>query len=112
MAWALAALMRPPEGKASRLKLECLRRLQAADLDEARRFLLVNCVETYLQLEGEEAKAYTTLLAAETNREVAAMEMTWADELEHRGWVLGQREGRQEGRQEGRREGRREVVVP
>jgi hypothetical protein len=39
----------------------------------------------YLQLEGEEADEYATLLAAEPNQEVAAMEMTWADKLEHKG---------------------------
>ena len=111
LAWALAALMRPPAGRAAHLKLQCLRRIQRADLDEARRFLLVNCVETYLELEGEEAEEYAALLAAETNREVAAMEMTWADKLEQKVRVQGRKEGRQEGRRQGRQEGVRALVL-
>ena len=48
LAIALAALMRlGPKGRAG-LKLELPRRLRASTLDEARLFLLVNRVETYL----------------------------------------------------------------
>ena len=35
------------------LKLACLRRIAAADLDDARRILLVNCVEAYLELNSD-----------------------------------------------------------
>src|SRR4029079_10565400 len=47
-------------------KIACLRRIaQDASLNEAERFLLANFVETYLELKGEEAMAYATLLSKE-----------------------------------------------
>jgi hypothetical protein len=111
LAWALAALMRPGSWPPSRHKLECLRRIARADLDEDRRFLLVNCVETYLELAGEEAAKLGAALAEELNREVQAMEMTWAEKLEHKGLERGLQQGRQQGRQEGRQEGMRSLLL-
>jgi len=54
LAVALAALMRPqpgPEGRAN-LKIAIVRRLRDSGLDDARLFLLVNLVETYLVLDA------------------------------------------------------------
>jgi Domain of unknown function (DUF4351) len=111
LAWALAALMRRGSWTPSRHKLECLRRIASADLDDERRFLLVNCVETYLELEGEEAARFTAALAEEPNREVQAMEMTWSEKLEHKGLERGRAQGRQEGREQGRQEGMRSLLL-
>lgn len=119
LAWSLAALMRAGAWAPSRHKLECLRPIARADLDEARRFLLVNCVETYLELDEAETARFETLLAEESNQEVAAMEMTWAEKLEHKGLERGRREGIDEGRregideglQQGRREGMRALLL-
>jgi Domain of unknown function (DUF4351) len=108
LAWALAALMRPGSWQPSRHKLECLRSVAKADLDDERRVLLVDCVETYLQLEDEEAARFAASLAETANREVQAMEMTWSQKLEQKGLVRGRQEGIAEGRQEGIAEGRQE----
>jgi hypothetical protein len=99
LAWALAALMRPGSLGRAGLKIECLRRLARAGLDQKRLRLLVNCVETYLQLDAEGVAEYEALLALESNREVGAMEMTWEDKMMARGirkmllLQLGQRFG-------------------
>lgn len=102
LAWALSALMRRKTLRASEHKLACLRAIARVKIDEARRFLLVNCVETYLQLSEEEEKAYESLLALEENEEINTMEQTWADRMRE--------EGRQEGRQEGQRQGMQELL--
>jgi hypothetical protein len=81
-------------------------RIAVSDMDDNRRLLLANCVETYLQLSPREAAEFAVLRAREVNREVHAMEMTWADRLRAEGW----KSGRQEGREEGRRREREKTV--
>jgi len=76
---ALAALMRPPGGDTVELKLEILQRLAASGLDEARLFLLVNFVESYLPLEGMEAVTFQNKLQEEGAAAVKTLELTWAD---------------------------------
>jgi len=93
LAAGLAALMRPTSLSRVEHKLACLRRLAKADLNEARRFLLVNTVETYLQLEGEELIRYTSLIENDPDPEVRAMEMTWADKIEAKGEAKGREAG-------------------
>jgi len=61
LAWALAALMRRGSMSRAEHKMACLRRIVAADLDELHRFLLANCVETYLQCEGRDAEELAAL---------------------------------------------------
>lgn len=97
LAWALAALMRPRRWRPGRHKLACLRSIARADLDEARRFLLANCVETYLQLEDDEQAEYERLRDGDDDVEVREMEMTWAERMEkeytERGVARGQLAG-------------------
>ncbi len=81
LAWAFAARARPGKMGRVRLKLELLRKIASASVDEAAKFLLTNCVETYLQLAGREAEEYAALRAAQATPEVEAMEMTWADRM-------------------------------
>jgi hypothetical protein len=85
LAPALAALMDPGELSPARHKLACLRRIARAEVDDAGRFLLVNCVETYVQWSDEAGEEYDALLAGEENREVTTMEMTWADRMQLKG---------------------------
>jgi hypothetical protein len=89
LAWALAALMRPGRRTRAGLKLECLRRIAGGELTPLQRFLLVNFVETYLQLTGSQAAEYARLRQLKENREAVAMEMTWAEQMEARGMEKG-----------------------
>ena len=82
LAWALAALMRRGRWSRAQHKMECLRRIAAARFDPDRSWLLRNWVETYLQLTGRDAAEYEQLLDLEVNREVKAMKMTWAEQME------------------------------
>ena len=90
LAWAFAALAWPGRMGRARLKLELLRKIASARLNEVERFLLANCVQTYLQLAGRDAEEYAALRHAQANPEVEAMEMTWAEQMvaEYREKVL------------------------
>lgn len=84
LAWAFAALMDPGPLSRAELKMACLRRIAGlrARTDP---FLLVNCVENYLQLTDEEAVELEALRIRKENREVQAMALTWSEKLEAKG---------------------------
>jgi predicted transposase YdaD len=103
LAWGLAALMRKGTLSRPALKLACMGRIAAAEMDEARRLLLVNCVEAYLELNPAEAAEYSALVAVRENREVKAMAMTWSEKLEAKGMEKGIQQGLQRGEQKGLR---------
>jgi hypothetical protein len=95
LAWALAALARPGSLSRAELKLACLRRIEGASVDDLRRFLLANCVETYLELEGRDAEEMAALQAggdAEENR-VMRRRATWAEQLVDERWSEGVEQG-------------------
>lgn len=100
LGWALAARMSRGGWSPARLKLECLRRILRAPVDEARRFLLANVVETYVQLAGDEAERFVRIAERELPKEESSMIMTWGDKIREKAL----REGRREGRAAGRRE--------
>ena len=92
LAWGLAALMDPgPLGRVEH-KLACLRRIATAELNDVQRFLLVNCVESYLKLNPEEAAELEALSRLEENREVHTMAMTWAERMIAQGREQGARQ--------------------
>lgn len=92
--------------------MACLRRIAAAsDLDEARRFLLLNFVRTYVKLDDKAAREYEALLHEPENQEVEAMMMTWADEIEAKGLEKGLEKGLQKGLRKGRLQGMRGLVL-
>ena len=107
LAWALAALMDPGPWSRAELKAACLRRIAKLDPAGEASYLLVNCVEMYLQLTpGEEAESSSLWRRERT--EVRAMAMMWMEKLREEGLEKGKKEGRKEGRKEGLREGRKE----
>jgi len=113
LAWALAVLMRPDGfGGRGELAMACLRRIAAADeLDEARRFLLLNFVRTYVKLDDKAAREYEALLHESENQEVEAMMMTWADEIKAEGREEGLQKGLRKGLRKGRLQGMRDLVL-
>ena len=89
LGWALAALMRWPTRDRDEHRQACLRRIaEARPLDDARRFLLFNCVSTYLEWDGSAAEV-EALLHGE--REGQSM-ITWAEKVEARAEERGRRE--------------------
>jgi hypothetical protein len=96
--WALAALM--SRGQASRpaYKLACQKRILTARLSGARRTLLLDFVEAYLELTPSEATEYK-ILSRRNRRGTRAMWMTWSEKQK----AAGKKEGLKEGKSEGAR---------
>ena len=70
-----------------------MKKIASASLSERERYLLINCVETYLPLKGRDAEEYASLATAQESPEIQAMQMTWADKIEARGMSKGRKEG-------------------
>ena len=102
----LASLMRPGSTGKVGLKVALAERLRASGLDEARLYLAVNFMETYLELDTAEQDLYRARLQAEGATTVDTMDvtqLTWADKILLR--------GREEGREEGELQATRRVAL-
>jgi predicted transposase YdaD len=99
LAWALAAVMNPGALSRPELKMACLRQI-AKLRGRFDSYLLVNCVENYLQLTDEEALELEALRARKENREVQAMALTWSEKLEAKGEARGKAIGEAKGARE------------
>jgi hypothetical protein len=101
VAWALAALAHcRPFDKPAR-KLACLDRIAKSGLSEYETYLLVNVVETYLQLSPEQREVFETLKLRQEDRTVQKIEITWADRMREEGRRQGVEEGHSAGKAEG-----------
>jgi len=92
LAWAFAALMNPVPLSRAEHKMACLRRI-AGLRGRTDPFLLVDCVENYLELEPREAAEFDALRSRRENKEVRAMAMTWSEKLEAKGEEKGRTQG-------------------
>jgi hypothetical protein len=89
---AVSALMgREDHRDRARLRLSMLARVVGSELDEALKYLLVNVIETYFQLSGEDAERYRRLVSRKEYRAVQEVELTWADKLIEKGREQGMR---------------------
>jgi hypothetical protein len=112
LAAALAALMnRSKVPDPLELRAVMLRQIVEGRLDEARKFLLVNVVETYFELDEEDKERFRRYLSTRGYREVEEMEVTWADRMMEKGRVEGRQEGREQGLKAGVIEGKREALL-
>ena len=93
LAWALAALMSRGSMSRAEHKMACLRRIATARVDGLHSFLLVNCVESYLQCEGRDAEELAALQARDSAKEVRVMRLSWADQLRKEGQEQGVEQG-------------------
>ena len=78
------------------LRADMLRRVVESELDEARKLLLANVIETYFELSAEERRRYQRLVSREEYRKVQEVELTWADRLIEQGREAGVIEGKRE----------------
>ena len=77
--------MRPGSWSRAELMLQCLRRIATSNVTEFRKRVLVNWVETYVQLTAQDALELQRLLDLEGNKEIKTMELTWLGKAEARG---------------------------
>ena len=73
---ALSALMRLPVGRRAELYAEGLKRIALSGENDLRRYLLVECLEAYLQLDEAEKERVQALLHTETYQEVESLMKT------------------------------------
>ncbi|HYX25138.1 MAG TPA: DUF4351 domain-containing protein, partial [Thermoanaerobaculia bacterium] len=85
-------LMDPGSWSRAELKMACLRRI-ASLRGRVDSFLLVDCVENYLQLDSREAAEFEALRSRRENQEVRAMAMTWSETQQ----AVGRETGRVQG---------------
>jgi predicted transposase YdaD len=103
---ALSSLMSREKARdRARLRVSMLERVVGSELDEALKYLLVNVIETYFVLSGEDAERYRRLLSRKEFRAVQEVELTWADKLMEKGREEGREQGREEGWEKGREKG-------
>lgn len=95
--------MRPGPWSRAELKVECLRRVRQWGDTGFRKEVLVNWIETYVQLSKEDAAAYQRLLSLEHNKEVRQMELTWLGKAEAQGIKKGIKQGKAEAVEQMRR---------
>ncbi len=90
---ALSALMSREETvDRARLRLSMLERVVGSELDDTLKYLLVNVIETYFEISGEDAERYRRLVSRREYRAVQEVELTWADKLREAGVIEGKRE--------------------
>ena len=68
LAAALTALMKASRAGRPRQKQVSLQQVAVSDVDEARKFLLTNLIETYLTMNPAEQEQFEQLLAAPRSR--------------------------------------------
>jgi len=88
---ALSVLMRIPEERKAELKAEAMQRLATSPENEWRRYLLCECVEAYLPLEGPQLAEFEGLLQTEPYKEAMKMAVTSFE----KGMEKGVEKGRQ-----------------
>jgi hypothetical protein len=90
---ALSALMRRDRRSPELdLRARMLKRVVASELDQGRKFVLVNVIETYFRLSTSERESFRKLVARKEYREMQDVELTWADELRQEGVIQGKRD--------------------
>ena len=95
LAGALAALMGPGEMSLPHLKAQCLSHVSKLHADEAERTLLINLVQTYLPLAGEDADEFARVLGQDEYAEVRTTVITYEEKLLRRGERRGEKRGKQ-----------------
>jgi hypothetical protein len=90
LAAALASRMRPGPAGRARLKADVLRRIAELTVAKSlRQFLLTECVEAYLVLEGAEQAQFEALTRTEEYAVVEQLKHPWIAEGEERGEARG-----------------------
>jgi hypothetical protein len=92
LAVALAALMRVPEERRAELKAHAFQRIGASAENDARKHLLAECVDRYLELDDAEQREFNRLLTSEPYREAQIVGTTFFEQGEAKGRLEGRRE--------------------
>jgi len=103
---AMASLMKTPDDDRAALRAAMADVVIQMDRDEYRRYLLFECIETYMVLNEEQQAEYERLLKTEQFQGAARMATTSLE----KGLEQGLEQGLQQGLQQGAAQGRREMI--
>ena len=96
---ALSVMMKIPEDQKPIHKLNALKKIVTSPINDAKRFLLCECVEAYLPLEGPHLAEYYQQLATKKYKEVIMVGQTTFEKGIEKGLEQGLLKGREEGRE-------------
>jgi hypothetical protein len=111
LAAALAALMRVPPDRRAALKAEAEQRVAVSRENDFRRYLLTECIDAYLPLEGAQLEEYNRLLDREPFREARAMTRTRYEQALETGIEQGIQRGIERGIEQGIERGQRTLLL-
>jgi len=114
LAPALAALMRSEIWDRVEQKIECLRAVKRADVNDSQRFMLATIVNRFVELDSEEKERYEMEIMREDNKEVQQMLLTWDEALAQEralGEAKGEARGEARGEAKGLLKATREAIV-
>ena len=95
VAAALAALMNRRRAKDTlTLRAVMLQRVATSALDDARKLLLTNMIETYFTVAPKHEEKFSRIMSQESYREAQKMQLTWADKMKEEGHRKGLVEGK------------------
>lgn len=98
LGWALISLMKIPKDRMRELGREAFELLRDSSLPDQKRYLLMECLDAYLPLDGKELEEFHRLFLGSSDSGVKAMHQTYFEKL--------RAEGRNEGRNAGIEESR------
>jgi hypothetical protein len=97
LAFAFAAQMKRGDWSKGRLKYECLSRIVLCQVNEARRSLLINWVQTYLELSETEQQEFEALVTASPlTEEVRTVLLTYEGKMIQKGIQQGIQQAKQQ----------------
>ena len=97
LAFAFAAQMKRGDWSKGRLKYECLSRIVRCQVNEARRSLLINWVQTYLALSETEQQEFEAMVTASPlTEEVRTMLLTYEGKMIQKGIQQGIQQAKQQ----------------
>ena len=105
LAAALAALMDSQDGDRALLKAECMQAIAKSRVAEAKRILLLHCLDSYLELGQQEKREYDKLLTKPVYKEATQMTTSFLTKAMLEGEKKGEKKGRKEGEKKGEKEG-------
>ena len=85
------------------LRAVMFQRVAESTMDNARKLLLTNMIETYFTIAPKHEKRFRGIMNQEDYREARKMQLTWADKMMEKGREKGRQEGHREGLEEGKR---------
>ncbi len=95
---ALSALMRVPRGQRVALGVEAMDRIADAPLTDGKKSLLGDCVETYIDLPGDDLERFRGMIEANATGRVPAVNKTRVQLAEERGVEKGIEKGERRAR--------------